>query len=304
MAVWMYVIREMEDAIDDCSADCATDACNDDQVHAWDEAVAFYTGSIPKNSGDGGHLLYTLAQKRCENYGTCLTTGAEVGMASVNSEVFKNFREGKQNLLMGNCEVVRKNVARITQLMTIPLIQGTIRYAYVMDKQNDTREKAEAEGASFAAAVLPMVNACDEADADIIYDNMRVGNGGTASFEVVKAAFERNYGCLGVSCADIGGLIDTVTNGYLAGAQPCGYTPDTSGGSTSSDSSSSSGSSTTTTSSTNAANKNNGGDSGPNVGLAVGLSIGIVAFLIVVALLVSRKGSQKEFDGMAEPEMT
>lgn len=37
----MYVIHEMEDAIDDCQSDCLN--CNDQPVHAWDEAVAFYT---------------------------------------------------------------------------------------------------------------------------------------------------------------------------------------------------------------------------------------------------------------------
>ena len=36
MNVWMYVIREFEDAIDDCQKDCIH--CNDDPVHAWDEA--------------------------------------------------------------------------------------------------------------------------------------------------------------------------------------------------------------------------------------------------------------------------
>jgi len=40
----MYVIREMEDAVADCKAGC--EYCNDARVHAWDEAVAFYTGSI------------------------------------------------------------------------------------------------------------------------------------------------------------------------------------------------------------------------------------------------------------------
>jgi hypothetical protein len=35
MNVWMYVIREMEDALDDCKAGCIN--CNDDPVHAWDE---------------------------------------------------------------------------------------------------------------------------------------------------------------------------------------------------------------------------------------------------------------------------
>merc|ERR1719236_129016 len=44
MNVWLYTIREMEDAIDDCKSDCID--CNADPVHAWDEAVAFYTGSL------------------------------------------------------------------------------------------------------------------------------------------------------------------------------------------------------------------------------------------------------------------
>jgi len=35
MNVWMYVIREMEDALDDCQVGCIN--CNDDPVHAWDE---------------------------------------------------------------------------------------------------------------------------------------------------------------------------------------------------------------------------------------------------------------------------
>jgi hypothetical protein len=43
MNVWMYVIREFEDAIGDCTVGCI--ACNDDPVHAWDEGVAFYIGS-------------------------------------------------------------------------------------------------------------------------------------------------------------------------------------------------------------------------------------------------------------------
>jgi len=302
MAVWMYVIREMEDAIDDCNSGCtASGACNDDQVHAWDEAVAFYTGSVPKNSGEGGYLLYSLAQKRCENFGTCLTTGAETGMARVNSEIFKNFREGKQNLMMGNCEVARKNVERITQLMTVPLIQGTIRYAYIMDKESDKREKTEAEGATFAAAVLPMVNACNEGDADIIYDNMKTGNGGNAKFDEVKAAFERNLGCLGITCGDIGGLVDEASVGYKAGAEPCGYTPEPINEPSVSTGSSSKPSSSTASSNASTSDK---GNEGANVGLAVGLTFGIVAFLAIVALVVSRKRNEKEFDGMAEQEMT
>merc|ERR1712216_105170 len=70
MNVYMYVIREFEDAIDDCAAGCIE--CNDAPVHAWDEGVAFYTGSEEGTDGSGsGKMIYALADKRCENYGTC-----------------------------------------------------------------------------------------------------------------------------------------------------------------------------------------------------------------------------------------
>merc|ERR1712224_147611 len=69
MNVWMYVIREFEDAIEDCKMDCID--CNDDPVHAWDEGVAFYTGTLEGTDGSGsGKMIYALADKRCTNFGT------------------------------------------------------------------------------------------------------------------------------------------------------------------------------------------------------------------------------------------
>jgi hypothetical protein len=56
MNVWMYAIREFEDAIGDCQAACTGTACNEataGPVHAWDEGVAFYTGSVEGNYGEG-----------------------------------------------------------------------------------------------------------------------------------------------------------------------------------------------------------------------------------------------------------
>merc|ERR1740124_1476602 len=51
MNVWMYVIREFEDAIDDCNIDSIDN--NYDAAHAWDEGVAFYTGSLEGTEGKG-----------------------------------------------------------------------------------------------------------------------------------------------------------------------------------------------------------------------------------------------------------
>lgn len=220
--IWMYVNRELEDAIDDCENSCPTESCNDDQVHAWDEAVAFYTGSIPKASKTGGVLLYTLAQKRCENFGTCVQDGDEAGMAKINSQIFKLFSKGKQNLQQGQCADAEKVVDEITSLMSVPMIQGTLRYAHIIGEQNGMTEKAEAEGATFAAAVLPILHSCSASDASTVYNNMRVGSGAGVDFAAVKKAFENNYSCMKITCGDVGGLLQADGETFFDGAGSCG----------------------------------------------------------------------------------
>ena len=81
MHVWMYAIREFEDAIDDCqtcTANCDAFSANDaGSVHAWDEGVAFYTGSLEGAAPGGnsaGKLAYRLAEKRCAGLGICTLT--------------------------------------------------------------------------------------------------------------------------------------------------------------------------------------------------------------------------------------
>ena len=93
----MYVIREMEDAIVDCTSGCIN--CNDDPVHAWDEGVAFYAGSLEGDAGSSsGKLLYRLAEKRCANFGTCSGAG---GRSAVNIQIVTQFLLGKVALSQG-----------------------------------------------------------------------------------------------------------------------------------------------------------------------------------------------------------
>ena len=56
MNVWMYAVREFEDAIDDCltcTSECNEFSVNSGSVHAWDEGVAFYTGTL-EGTAEGG----------------------------------------------------------------------------------------------------------------------------------------------------------------------------------------------------------------------------------------------------------
>lgn len=220
MNVWMYVLREFEDALDDCKIGCIE--CNDDPVHAWDEGVAFYTGSLEGSDGSGeGKLIYGLADKRCKDYSTCGTKGEEpTGTAKVNYDLMQQFALGQQNLVLGNCDEARVNKERAAELMAVPLVQGTIRYAHKVERIPTSAEKEAAEGAVFAASVLPIVHSCSADDAEIIYKNMKVGASDT-DFLAVKKAFERQYGCMGITCKDVGGLWDKANGKFYDDASPC-----------------------------------------------------------------------------------
>jgi len=234
MNAYMYAIREFEDAIDDCKAGCPggqTDTqpgkdCNSlstSAVHAWDEGVAFYTGSLEGADVGGnsnGKLSYRLAEKRCGNFKTCGPSGSSAsGVSYVNTELFKHLDIGKNNLLAGKCEETRPVLTKMVALMSVPLIQGTLRYAYKVDKQKGG-DKEKGEGAIFAAAIVPAVSACSSSDADTIMSNMKIGATAT-NFAKVKTAFENNHACLGITCAHVGGLWSSSESKYYESAEPC-----------------------------------------------------------------------------------
>ena len=220
MSVWMYVIREFEDAIDDCHS-CTGANCNEHSstlnagaVHAWDEGVAFYTGSLEGESVGGnrtGELVYRLAEMRCVNFGTCGPDGVSTaGTSKVNIELLALFEQGARKIERGECSAVRPIVNRIVSLMTVPLVQGALRYAYLVGRVPSSQTpKAAAEGSAFAAAVLPMVHQCSPGAAATISANMRNGRfdaGVYPNFLAVKAAFESTYACLGFTCDQVGAL--------------------------------------------------------------------------------------------------
>ena len=114
MNTWMYVIREFEDAIDDCTTSSIDN--NYDAAHAWDEGVAFWTGSLEGKDGySSGKQIYALAEKRCKNYKTCgpnggLDTldsdgdGGQDTTAKVNFDLFYWFANAQYLLVNGRCD--------------------------------------------------------------------------------------------------------------------------------------------------------------------------------------------------------
>merc|ERR1712078_734430 len=168
-------------------------------------------------------MIYALADKRCKNFGTC---SAANGGSYVNEALFKQFTKGKVALQQGKCADVPAIKKLIVELMSIPLVQGSLRYAYKVAKlQGGSKEFAE--GAAFSAAILPRVHACDASAAKVIADNMNMEIAESArmsaGFGPVKKAFESVYECLGITCASVGGLIPEGAE-YYPGAEPCGTT--------------------------------------------------------------------------------
>lgn len=215
MGVWMFVIGLMEASLDKCMSGCVD--CNNGAIRLWDEAVALYTGSLegPDGSGDG-HFAYSLADERCTEFNTCGKRRNKLtGTSAVNLEIFELFRQSHEEMLSGVCQPAHDHKRRIVDLMTIPLIQSSLKYSYIVGRQPSGSSKEEAEAAVFAASLLPIIHHCSKEDAIIIWENVAL------DFVQVKEAFERNYECLRITCDDIGGVYDSQNLSYYPDATPC-----------------------------------------------------------------------------------
>jgi hypothetical protein len=105
--------------------------------------------------------------------------------------------------------------------MTIPLIQGTLRYSHSLAYSTDYDDVDGAQAAAFALSVLPVVHACDENAASVIYENLKAQNNPRVDFVAVKRAFERTYKCMNITCGQIGGIYDSDVGLYAEEAGPC-----------------------------------------------------------------------------------
>lgn len=220
--LYMAVIREMEDAITDCSRGCEED-CNADPVESIDAAVAFYAGSLQGEDGSGeGVLLYNLANEQAMNFATAGEFGTdETGTAYINIEVIREFKKMQLNLMQKQCEAARTSKNKIVNYMKVPMIQGVLRYAYTRTYEkpsiHEDAEKVEAEGATYAAAILPYIHKCDDRAAVLVHRHMKVG--GVPHFPDLKATLESTYNCLNIQCGHVGGV--WTVSGYAEGAEPC-----------------------------------------------------------------------------------
>lgn len=210
--IWMYIIHEMAEAVIDC---------NDGTPGShWDEAVAFYAGSAVGPTGaERGNMPFATAVKRCSEFGTC--SDDENTKAKVNDKIFNLFESGKNFQITLKCTELQNTLDSIVSQMLVPHIQGLLRYAYYVNLV--PTEKSRAELWSFAASLLPMLNVHNPTVASNVEANtLLITAPMTDGYAFVKTQVESLYPDLGITCAEVGGLISSTTSsGYFDGMSPC-----------------------------------------------------------------------------------
>lgn len=277
-SVWMYVLKEMETALDTCRNHCVLPGCNHEALEHWNDAVALYTGSLmgplhihndpdhaylasladieninfadfsgnwilkqpPTQTSDddknnknpkkaqqpwyidrwnfhekSSRLLYSISDARCNDFNTCRSR-------STNNNLLQmaGFNQGAALLGVGACAAARETKEAIEKRMAVPLIQGLLRANYIMYHDDSIGEEIEAQGAAYAAAVLPLVYYCDPQAARFVWDSMKTIPDYRGSFREFRRTVESTYECLGIEEAEVGYFWNHETNEYYEGAGP------------------------------------------------------------------------------------
>lgn len=229
ICIAQYVLRDLEEAFVKCEhrQPCSNPPCRSEHedLHLMEGAYSFYAGSLEGDTGGGqGLLQYDIADQLCVDFKTCGDNGYKVkGTSKVNIEILQHFYHMQDSYLNHKCTDARKSKDRVAQLLTIPLIQGTLKQAYINHRKPGASLTDEAIGASYAFGVIPIVAKCNQNDARIIYDNMKPNREFDTDFTAVKGAFERNYVCMRITCEDVGGYFYHGMAGhhYYEDAEPC-----------------------------------------------------------------------------------
>ena len=222
--VFQYVAYRLRKGVSVCVKGGANGALD------WDVAWALFAGSLEGATGSGGgKSIYALGDKRCPQFNTCKSGTA---LATNNEKARMLWQEGSAALAAKDCFKAAANVPKIVSQMSVGMVQGAIREAWEVDRNpgggwhvGDGVVEV-AEGWAFLTAVLPQLAKCDAPKTKVIRDNMWLNAKPHAiedGFGVIKSNFESMYACLGITCADVGGM--RFSNGtQIPGMEPCGIT--------------------------------------------------------------------------------
>merc|ERR1711933_202940 len=121
------------------------------------------------------------------------------------------FKIGQNCALAGDVSCMTHSLSQIIEQMTIPVLQGMLRYAYKADPATPgdaVRPKEWAEGMAFARAILPQLDACDSEVASMVVSNfdLTAESPMKDGYMKVLKAVESCYSSMGITCAEVGAL--------------------------------------------------------------------------------------------------
>jgi len=170
----------------------------------WDEAWAYYAGSLERGSGNG-FSAYALAEKRAKNFGTMAA-----GRSSVNRRILRAMNAGKRQVRAKSAGAgLLKSAKCIRALLLVPSIQGCLRYSYRVSSTTATSRlpKEAAEAWAFCAAVLPALARANAGAAQRVRQQVFLSGVKRPNWPIVRAAFGAStLNKMGIRCADVGSL--------------------------------------------------------------------------------------------------
>jgi hypothetical protein len=129
----MWVIHEMEAAITKCKINLI-------KAH-WDEAFAYYSGSLILDPLEIGVLQYGLAEKRGDDFNTRVSDTR--GQANVNIKVTALFESGRDMAPKFQCSAMETTKEALVKQFTVALVQGVMKYLYLADTNGSEKEKVD-----------------------------------------------------------------------------------------------------------------------------------------------------------------
>jgi hypothetical protein len=206
VVVHLSVMAALHFAVEECWSHNTGSA-----LEYWDIGVALFIGSI-EGSGLGGQqsgqLLYATAKETCGQFETCDRSTSD---AFVNQMIVDALRIAMISLENSDCQSVKTTMEnQIGKKIPIPLIQGTLSYAFMNDGLPvGSPDGILATGFAYAQSVLPYIHIVSESNAVLIERNMAlqfesapVADGFLAVADVFRGALVG----MGIDCSDIGTL--------------------------------------------------------------------------------------------------
>merc|ERR1712032_127826 len=110
--------------------------------------------------------------------------------------------------------------------MYVPIMQNLLLHAFNLASDEDIR-RDRVYAAFFAKIMMPKLQKCSSTVAALVRENVFVADTVrpmASGFGRVKAGIEEVYDCIGLTCKEVGGIVNAKADSlslYIRGAEPC-----------------------------------------------------------------------------------